>query len=302
MKEWIEQGVGFMIIGGIIGAGLLARMVLFGYYVKLGKACKQIGTTKNKSLRYIKEGLEKHPTAGNGIKNAMIYTECRLAECRLFGIHVGAWEGVMEQSLLLVLLSSGLCALAAVMCECTKEGILACLFLGAMGGVAVVVLDMLLGTKARYRRIRLQIRDYIENCRWLDNAGEVKAEVIAEELPKRKQKDVTAKKAEPQKIKPQKIKKRHGKAQEEKRRLTEELLRDRRCLEAQRIAERREKEKETGQMQVEAEAAATAVGVTTVEELSQVPVIKAEPVTEVQEETEMSYEVLLRNVLAEYLG
>ncbi len=294
MKEWIEQGVGIMIIGGIIGAGVLARMILFGYYVKLGRACKKIGTTKNKSLRYIKEGLEKNPSSEKSIKNVMVYTECRLAECRLFGIHVGAWEGVMEQSLLLVLLGSGLCALAAVMCECTKGHILSCLFLGAIGGVAVVVLDMLSGMKARYRRIRLQIRDYIENCRWTDDAGETKP-VVAEELPKRKQKEAAVKKA-----KPEKVKKRHGKAQEEKRRLTEELLRDRRCLEAKRIAERWEREKETEQ--VHAEAAATAMGTTTEEEMPVATDIKGEPVAEVQEEPEMSYEVLLRNVLAEYLG
>ncbi len=302
MKEWMEQGFGVMVIGGIIGVGLLVRMVLFGYYVKLGKACKKIRTTKNKSLQYIKEGLKKHPTAGKEIKNVLVYTECRLAECRLLGIYVGTWEGVMEQSLLLVLLSSGLCALVAVICESAKEQILACLFLGGTGGVAVIVLDMLSGMKARYRRIRLQIRDYIENCRWSDDAEEVKAEVIAVELPEQNQKNVTAKKAKSQKIKLQKIKKSHGKAQEEKRRLTEELLRDRRCLEAQRFAERREKEKETEQIQADEEAAATTVGATTVEAMSPASVIKAEPVTEVQEETEMSYEVLLRNVLAEYLG
>lgn len=295
MKEWMEQGTGLIVIGGVIVAGLLARLVLFGYYVKLGKACKKIGTTKNKSLRYIKKGLERYPAEGKEIKNAMVYTECRLAECRLFGIHVGAWEGIMEQSLLLVLLSGSLCALVGVMRESTKEQILACLFLGGIGGVVVVVLDMLTGMKARYRRIRLQIRDYIENCRWMVETEEVKTEVIAVELPKQKQKSVSEKTA-----KPQKIKKRHGKAQEEKRRLTEELLRDRRSLEAQRIAERREREKETEQLQ--AEAAATAVGGMAVEVLVPVPEMKTEPDMDRREETGMSYEELLRNVLAEYLG
>ena len=199
MKTWIEQGLGIVMIGGIIGAGLLARMMLFGYYVKLGRACKKIGTTKNKSLRYIKEGLDKYPASGKGIKNVMVYTECRLAECRLFGIHVGAWEGVMEQSLLLVLLGSGLCALAAVMCECTKEHILSCLFFGAIGGVTIVMLDMLSGMRARYRRIRLQIRDYIENCSWTDDTGEIKPAATEEEQPGRKQKKVSAKKEKPQK-------------------------------------------------------------------------------------------------------
>ena len=297
MKTWIEQGLGIVMIGGIIGAGLLARMMLFGYYVKLGRACKKIGTTKNKSLRYIKEGLDKYPASGKGIKNVMVYTECRLAECRLFGIHVGAWEGVMEQSLLLVLLGSGLCALAAVMCECTKEHILSCLFLGAIGGVTIVMLDMLSGMRARYRRIRLQIRDYIENCSWTDDTGKIKPAATEEEQPGRKQKKVSAKKE-----KPQKIKKRHGKAQEEKRRLTEELLRDRRCLEAKRIAERWEREKETEQVQ--AEAAATAVGGTEEETVLPVSGHNDEPEreTEVYGKPEKAYEVLLRNVLAEYLG
>lgn len=289
MKTWIEQGVGIMIIGGIIGVGVFARMILLGYYIKLGRACRKIRTTRNKSLRYIKEGLEKYSSSGENIKNVMVYTECRLAECRLFGIHVGVWEGVMEQSLLLVLLGSGLCALAAVMCECTKAHILSCLFLGVIGGVAVVVLDMFSGVKAGYRRIRLQILDYMENRRWTDGTGETKT--AAEELPKRKQKDVAVRKE-----KPEKVKKCHGKAQEEKRRLTEELLRDRRNLEAQRIAERWEREKETEQ--VNAEAAVTAMTVAA-EEPSAAVADKTEPGAEVQE---ISYEELLQNVLAEYLG
>lgn len=302
MKEWIEQGTGIVIIGGIIGAGLLARMVLFGYYVKLGKACKQIGTTRNKSLRYIKEGLQNRKMSGEEIKNAMVYTECRLAECRTFGIHVGAWEGIMEQSLLLVLLSSGLCALATVMCDGTKEQILACLFLGGIGGVMLVILDMLTGMKARYRRIRLQIRDYIENCRWTEDTGTAIEQVTVENLPERKQKEKLAKKE-----KLSKRKKHHGKAQEEKRRLTEELLRDRRCLEAQRLAERRERERDTEQLQAEAEAAATAVTITATEgsiTVEKPPVSESgiAPETTDPKGAGMPYEKLLRKVLAEYLG
>lgn len=302
MKEWIEQGIGIVIIGGTIGAGLLARMFLFGYYVKLGKACKQIGTTKNKSLRYIKEGLRNCSETGKVIKNAMVYTECRLAECRTFGIHVGAWEGIMEQSLLLVLLSSGLCALATVMCDGTKEQILACLFLGGIGSIMLVILDMLTGMKARYRRIRLQIRDYIENCRWKEDTETVISEVITEKMSERKQKELFAKKG-----KTSKRKKHHGKAQEEKRRLTEELLRDRRCLEAQRLAERRERERDTEQLQAEAEAAATAVMATVTEESvteENTPLYEPGVVSETKEPkgAGMPYEKLLRKVLAEYLG
>ena len=136
----------------------------------------------------------------------------------------------------------------------------------------------------------------MENRRWTDGAGETKT-AAAEELPKRKQKEEVLKKA-----KPEKVKKCHGKAQEEKRRLTEELLRDRRNLEAKRIAERWEREKETEQ--VNAEAAATAMTVAA-EETPAAVVGKTEPNVEVQEEQEeqeISYEVLLRNVLTEYLG
>jgi len=305
MKEWMEQGLGIAIIGGIIGAEVLARMVLFGYYIKLGNACKKIGTAKNKSLRYIKEGLKQQAIAGRDIKNAMVYTECRLAECRLFGIHVGAWEGVTEQSLLLVLLGSALCSLTAVMCNCAKDWSLNCLFFGGVGGILVVFLDIMTGMKARYRRIRLQIRNYIENSRWTEDAEISESDIVKAEVPDKK---VRCCEPTGKKIKEKKVKKRQGKAQEEKRRLTEELLRDRRCLEAKRIAERMEREKENEpvsdkehifaqQEQAEAEAAAATAETETIQIAA---VITSEQ--EKEEQPEMAYEVLLRNVLAEYVG
>ena len=126
-----------------------------------------------------------------------------------------------------------------------------------------------------------------------------------------------------------KVKKR-GKAQEEKRRLTEELLRERRQLEARSFADLRKREQEILAAEQVQEEAAVAVAqceetevvaaVTQCEEPEDVnggrqyedseateTIREAEQITyPVQEEekkgAEYSYERLMRDVLAEYLA
>ena len=98
-----------------------------------------------------------------------------------------------------------------------------------------------------------------------------------------------------------------GKAQEEKRRLTEELLRERRQLEARSFAEQRKKEQdvqvEVEQIQEEAAAAMTQCEETVVAEKAceTVETLCREAIPERKEE-ELSYEQLLSEVLAEYLA
>ena len=296
MKELLEQGLGIMVIGGVAGIGIFVRLILLGYYGTLSYACKRMERTKNKTIAYIKEDLKKRAGQAFGIRNAMTYTECRLAERKVCGVRVGVWESMMQYSVVFVVLSGALVALAGALAECGDKFVLHMLFLGGVAIGSLVFVDLLTGIREKDRRIRLCIRDYIENC---GNVYGGSAEAAKKARNCRKA-------DKPKKV----VSKKNGKAQEEKRRLTEELLRERRQLEARSFAEQRKKERteECPVQQVQAEAA---VAVTEMpdpveqeEEMLRVPSINEEgPEAKAEEKPQDdSYELLFREVLAEYLA
>lgn len=285
MKELFEQGLGPVLIGSIAGIGAITRMLLWSYYRKLAKACREFGKTKNKTVVYIREDISRRKQCGLGMKSALVYTECRLSECKTAGIRLGVLEGVSEQSLLLVLLSGVLCALGGVVCGLGINDILFLLFFCGMALLGLLFLDLFTGLREKHKRVRLTIRDYIENG--AVNGPETMRQEAEQQnaapsgKERRKRVRSTGKKEQRSREKQRRLRvKTHGKAQEEKRRLTEELLRERRQMEARRAVELKNMEQ------------------------------KKEPVTEtvltqeVQAEaavTELSYESLLSDVLTEYL-
>ena len=264
MRELLEQGAGVAIIGGMTAIGVLVRVLLPGYYGLLGRACKRFEETKNKTITYIREDLKRREETGQEIKNVSVYTEYRLAQQRLWGIRIGSLEGMVLYSLLLTGVCSVLLLLACIWLECGRETIAEQFFFGGVSVTGLLVLDVVTGLREKRSRVRLGIRDYIENRP--DRCG-------AETVP------VQVRSAE----KSQKAgKKMNGKAQEEKRRLTEELLRERRQLEARSLAEqrRREKEEEISEQRIQAEATVT------------------ECREEQAESAEISYEALLTEFLS----
>lgn len=321
MKEWLEQGGGPVLIGAVTGVGVLVRMALFVYYGSLYKECKRFEKSRHKAIVYIKKDLMQRVESGQDIKNAGTYTECRLAECRLLGVRIGWLENLMQYSNLFILLCGIMTAFAGAVVGCEERTVLGLFFVSGVTVLGLLATDMVLGLRDKHKRIRLMIRDYIEN-NWSVRAEWVEENLFPEELAEK-----TVKKAEKHKRvrerktvtkdKPVKAKNRKkGKAQEEKRRLTEELLRERRQLEARSFAEQRRKGQEVPvtveQVQEEAAAAVTQceepVAVVQCEtagyeeskrETEQNACKKAGPE---RKEAELSYEMLMSEVLAEYLA
>lgn len=295
MKEWLESGCGSMILGVAAGSGALVRLLLLGYYGRLYKECRRFETSRYKAIVYIREDLKRRAGNGQEIKNVMTYTEYRLAECKMLGIRVGWLENTLLYSTLFVLVCGIMTAFAGALLGCEEKTVLFLLFVSGVMVLGLLVVDMVLGLRDKYRRIRLMIRDYIDN-NWSVRAEWLEDTLMSEELAERtvkkneKQKRVGEKKYV-SKDKPAKVKARKkGKAQEEKRRLTEELLRERRQLEARSFAEQRKREQDV-QVEVEKVQEEAAASVTQCEE--------AEPENV---GTEFSYEQLMREVLAEYLA
>ena len=324
MRELLEQGWGITVVFGIAGIGVIVRMLLLGYYGMLGRACGHFEDTGNKTIMYIRTDLMKRAERKQEIKNVLTYTEYRLAERRVCGFRIGSLEGMVAYSMLLTGMSCVLLFMASAFLECGTESTLNLLFSGGTSIACMIVLDAVTGLQEKKKRMRLRLRDYIENS-WTENKE-------VQQKERRKKKEETFGKREKRKNrsvdKPKKAgKKTHGKAQEEKRRLTEELLRERRQLEARSLAEQRRKEREEtipeqeGLLpadmaeQVQEEAAVTELSVEQVktearaegcpDEQIQAEAVATESPTEQEEMAmskcrELSYEDLLNEFLKEY--
>lgn len=274
MRELLEQGWGLAGIAAVSGVGVLARLLLLGYYGMLCRACGRFEITKNKTVAYIRDDLEKRAGRQQEIKNALTYTEYRLAERRVCGFRIGSLETAMPYSVLLTGVSSVLLSMAGLLTESEHQTVLRLLLSGGMSVAGLMVLDVVSGLRERNKRVRLRLRDYIENSWAVSGAGASDEEEVASsflqkrvsraerkegrkaERQKKKERKAEQKerKKETRKTKkklsvdkPKKAGKKNGKAQEEKRRLTEELLRERRQLEARSLAEQRRKEREEEQ-------------------------------------------------------
>lgn len=315
MKELLEQGGGFVFIGIVAGVGMLVRVLLFAYYTVLVRACREPGTTKNRTLVYIREELNRRERENLGIKSAAVYTEYRLAECKVCGIRLGILEGIAEQSVFLVMLGGVLVALAGVLWGSNTRSILLGLFVSGVTVLIMLMADLTTGLREKHKRIRLCIRDYIENSPALfgENISNVLPAVNnekAEKKEERSRKNEAKREAKKEKKEVRNLRrdkpivqtrKKNGKAQEEKRRLTEELLRERRQMEARHLAERREKEQKAVPELVvqESRDVLSKIMPKEAEETVKTPVQQA---AEEAAATTISYETLLREVLAEYLA
>lgn len=319
MNQWLEQGAGLGIIGAEAGVGVLVRMLLFSYYGSLYKECKRFGESRHKMIVSIKEELKRRGERGRNINNAITYTEYRLSECRVLGFRIGWLENLLFYWNLFVLLSGGMMAFASTLSGCEERTVLVLLFVSGVTVLGLLATDMILGLRDKYKRIRFMIRDYIEN-NWSAQPEYIEDNLPTKELLGKAVRTKEREKKAVSKDKQAKVKVRNrGKAQEEKRRLTEELLRERRQLEARSFAEQRRREQE---VQVEAEKVQeeAAVSVTQYEESEVVVAMtqctETEDVEQVGETEQMiclrtdeekigeefSYEQLLREVLAEYLA
>lgn len=316
MKLFFDLGGGLVLTGGILGLGVLARMILFCYYSLLGHACKHLDRTKNKTVAYIRGNLNGRLKKGTGLRNVAVYTETCMLQRRFAGIRIDTWEYIGMQTVLLAAVTGAVCAVGGILYECGEKQVLKMLFAAGSSAGILLVSDLFLGIREKHRRTRLFLREQIENV-WLpDNGAELPEAEGGAVHSKRKKEDSGEKRRRAVKRKRlecalegkgKKAAGRHGKAQEEKRRLTEELLRERRQLEARQLAEYKRKEaalqeqcREKDKLQEEtelnqsfAEAAVTKNAETIVQPAEQ---------TEETETEEISYEALLKNVLAEYLA
>ncbi len=226
MKQFLEDS-GIWVIGGMLAVGLLAKLVLWFYYGMLGHACKRPERSKNKTLRRIREDAETLRERPERMRSMERFTEYRLTSRKLAGIYLGIWEEISHLAVPMTLLAGCCLCLGGVLLGGELNAMLAVLLSAGCCGVVLVFLELVSGVEEKKKRTQLFLYTYAEQC--VGTEGVSKTEKEKEKADKPKTEKVRS----------------VGRALEEKRRLTEELLRERRQMEARQLAEQRSRERET---------------------------------------------------------
>lgn len=269
MKQCLEQGTGVLLCILLPAVGAVTKLVLYGYYTWLEQACQKIRETENRQIQSFRTELRHRKKNGIGVGTGDSYTVFYMRGLKIAGISVASMERIGGYSALMSLIFGGILSAAGVYFGCDGGRVVGLLFLGTAAAAGLLLIDLFFGVEEKKKRICFCMEDYAAYILSKEENSEKKEQVLAFPLTKEESQAETSGKA-----------RKEGRAQEEKRRLTEELLKERRQLSARQYIE------EVPNTDTEKEPASAAV---------------REDVTEKQDNTE-KYEKILRSVLAEFLS
>lgn len=164
MDKFLEQGYAMKLIVVILAIGVVARCALWGYYKSMLLACGKMNSTKHYVIQHLREQFISRYQAEFGVQNVDIFVDKYLINCRLFGILLSTWESICGQTLWDILLIAALGSFLALLHNLSETLILSTIFAGICGTSLLVIFDGIGQLSTKKRRIRLQMRDYLENC------------------------------------------------------------------------------------------------------------------------------------------
>ena len=164
MDKLLEQGYAMWLIAVVAVAGMVARSILLAYYKTILVACGNMSSTKHKAIRCIREQFVHRYQAEFGVHNVDIFVDKYLMNCRLCGILLSTWENFCGQTLWCCLLFSALSAFLTMLYELSSTLILSTIFTGLCGTTLLILFDGIGQLSTKKRRLRIQLRDYLENC------------------------------------------------------------------------------------------------------------------------------------------
>lgn len=317
MKQILEQGTGVLLCAALPAAGAVLRLAVFGYYTWLERACQRINETENRTIHRLKTEINHRKKNGIGVGTEDAYTVFYLNTCSFAGISIQTMERICSSSALLSLLVCAILSGAGAYLGCATERVIGMLLLGAACATGLLLMDLFLGAEEKKKRILFYFEDLVRNIQGkpeedkkkdaervlafpliteINRTGNAEKTTEMEDVRRETKTGVPAAKKEENGKRAEMTGKnrKEGRAQEEKRRLTEELLRERRQLSARQYIE------ETAA----SETAAFGKGTFGAEVLETEPgnIQKAREECAVTENDTDKYEKILRSVLAEFLS
>ena len=107
MLKFLETGQALYVLAGICLLGILTRVMTKNLYKRLIKESANMATTKNKSLKELKQRTENTYRINQGLRDCGAWLDHQLCELRFRGMTLAGWANVSMQLTWLCLLSGG---------------------------------------------------------------------------------------------------------------------------------------------------------------------------------------------------
>lgn len=161
MLQLLETGRALYVLAAICGLGILTRLITRNLYKRLIKESTNLATTKNKSLRELKQRAENAYRMNQGMRDSGSWLEHQLCELRFRGMTLTGWANFSMQLTWLCLLVGGTGAFLAYWYRMDTYYIV----LYGGGAVLMAMLTMLFDGGAAVGREQLtaSLQDYLEN-------------------------------------------------------------------------------------------------------------------------------------------
>lgn len=162
MLQFLESGQALYVLAGICLLGIFTRVMTKNIYKRMIKESANMASTKNKSLRELKQRTENAYRMNQGLQDRGAWLEHQLCELRFRGMTLAGWANLSLQLTWLCLLTGGTAAFFSYWYRLDTFYVV----MYGGGSVLMAMLTMLFDNGAAGGRRELLaaiLQDYLEN-------------------------------------------------------------------------------------------------------------------------------------------
>lgn len=163
VQELFDKNIFIYIMLGLLGGGILLKILLDIIYSRLVKASDNMATSNNKLTKTMKKKFEACFKLKIGVNNVDIFVDKYVFRQRFCGILLSTWENICGQILVLCLLVGSISTILGLIYECGKQQVLSTFSVGILSSGLLIFLEGLVNLSSKKELLRLNMKDYLEN-------------------------------------------------------------------------------------------------------------------------------------------
>lgn len=159
----MKHGIIFYVIGILMAAGVLAKMISYITSRKLVKAASDIQKSNQRLMRLIKAKFEHASMVSDKVQNVEAFVQKYLYEYKVFGVRLGTFSSFPVKMSWLIVVFGFLGVIASYQIEGLAEQTFQYGALAAIYAVVLISIHILSDEKARLDAVKNYMVEYLEN-------------------------------------------------------------------------------------------------------------------------------------------
>ena len=158
-----NQSMFVYVIAGLTIIGVFAKLILQGKLHRLLKAAENMGTTKERQMRTIRNHYENSLNMDLQIYNIQAFVEKYILKLKYGGISIRVWDSAPLEMAMLCVATGGIGMIHAIHRGYGEQVIAEILIATIVSCVILLTLENLFRIETFYERMEVNIEDYLEN-------------------------------------------------------------------------------------------------------------------------------------------